>query len=236
LTTTQNGETLSIVDRARGIDVSHYNADVQPVDFGAVFDNGISFVGIKATQGNTFTDPKLAAHRAGVRSQPFAFAFFYHFCAPGDPVAQADRFVDTVGELRGNERLCVDLEDDRTGRPAVDLIWTSKFYGRLLGGVCSDRKPLIYTSRRVWLQLGNPTWDLASEIDLMAPRYGPDEPELPLPWKLIKKPWSFWQNSEDALVPGVNGKCDSSFFNGDVAALQAYAALGGAAPAAPLVT
>ena len=211
------------MDAARGIDVSHHNTEDVPADWDAVLASSISFVGIKVSQGNTFTDPTFSVNRAGVRARPFDFVTYYHFASAGDPVAQADRFVDLIGELRGNERLCLDLEDDKTGKPAVDLIWASKFYGRLLGGACSDRRPLIYTSRRVWLQLGNPTWDLASEIDLWAPRYGPDEPELPVPWKSYG--WRFWQYSEDELVPGIDGPCDASRFDGDVAALQAYATL-----------
>ena len=211
---------LPVTDRAQGVDCSHYH----PItDAGAVLASGISFVGLKATQGNTFVDPTFTANRAAVRSQPFDLVVHYHFASPGDPVAQADRFVDVIGELRGNERLCLDLEDDKTDKPAVDLAWADKFYSRLLGGACSDRRPLIYTSRRVWLQLKNPTWDLAAEIDLWAPRYGPDEPELPVPWKLHG--WTFWQFSESANVPGVDGPCDASCFYSDVTALQAYATL-----------
>lgn len=210
---------------ARGVDVSHYQADVAPIDFGAVLDSGVSFVGVKATQGAGYVDPKFGVHRIGVRSQPFTFVTYYHFAGPGDPVRQAERFMDVVGSLRPNERLCCDLEDDKIGKLAVDLAWVDTFYSTLLGGACSDRKPLIYTSRRVWLQMSNPAWDLAGEIDLWSPRYGPDEPELPLPWKTLGKPWSFWQFSEEELVPGIHGKCDASRFNGDVAALMAYAAL-----------
>jgi lysozyme len=206
------------MDRARGIDVSHYH----PItDANAVIASGVRFVGIKATQGITFVDPKLSAHRMAVRQQPFDLVIYYHFAAPGDAVKQADHFLDVLGELRGNERVCLDLEDDKTGRPAVDLAWADTFYSKLLAGACTDRRPLIYTSRRVWLQLGNPAWDLASEIDLWAPRYGPDEPELPVPWKLYG--WKFWQYSEEGVVPGIQGPCDLSVFSGDRAALQVYA-------------
>lgn len=206
---------MSGMDRARGIDVNHFH----PItDANAVIDSGISYVGIKATQGAVFTDPTLYANRAAVRSQPFALVFYYHFASNGDPVAQAERFMDTVGVLRSNERLCLDLEDAKTGKPTVDLAWAAKFFATLL----TDRRHMLYTSQRIWVQLGNPTtWGPAASLDLMVPRYGPDEPRVPAPWPA----WAFWQNSEDAIVPGVNGPCDASFFAGDVDALKAYAAL-----------
>ncbi len=174
---------MDTANLAHGIDVSHYNTQGSPTDWDAVLNSGVSFVGIKTSQGNTYTDPMFRVNSIGVRVRPFSFVTYYHFAAPGDPVAQAERFMGLVGDLHNNERLCLDLEDDKTGKPSVDLVWASKFYGSLMRGVCSNRKPLLYTSRRIWLQLGNPTWDLASELDLWAPRYGPDQPELPLPWK-----------------------------------------------------
>lgn len=201
-------------NRARGIDVSHYQ-DV--TSWSDIYDSGVSYVGVKATQGNTFTDPKLSEHRAGARSQPFVLVFYYHFAAPGDAAAQAGRFMDTVGELRGNERLCLDLEDDKTGKPAVDLVWAEAFFAALTPGF----RKLLYTSQRIWSQLGNPSsWGPAQSLDLIVPRYGPDEPRVPSAWQT----WVFWQNSEEGVVPGISGKCDTSFFNGTVDMLKSYAA------------
>ncbi len=206
--------------RAHGVDVSHFQ-DVR--SWSDVYDSGISFVGVKATQGNSFTDPKLSEHRAGARSMPFVLRFYYHFASPGDPIAQANRFMDTVGPLLPNERLCLDLEDDKTGKPAVDLRFADAFYTTLLGSACSDRRPWFYTSDRIWQQLGNPAWDLATELDLIAPRYGVIEPVVPGPWKSVG--YTAWQYSESLVVPGVRGPCDASYFKGSDDDLKAYAAL-----------
>lgn len=176
--------------------------------------------GVKVSEGAGFVDPQFVNNRRGVRGTPFELVTYYHFMRPGSAVVQAHRLCDLVGELRANERLCADFEDDKNGKPAVDLKFIDAFFTELLKGVCTDLRPLIYTSRRVWLQLGNPFWDLASEIDLWAPRYGPDEPVPPMPWTDVG--WKFWQYSEDENVSGVNGKCDASVFNGDLAALRAY--------------
>lgn len=174
--------------------------------------------GVKVSEGAGFVDPQFANNRMGVRGQPFELVTYYHFMRPGNPAVQAQRLCDLVGQLRGNERFVADFEDDSNGKPAVDLKFVDAFYVELMKGVCFDRRPLIYTSGRIWEQLGNPTWDLASEIDLWAPRYGVKEPECPKPWPR----WTLWQYSEEESVPGVNAPCDASVFNGDIAALRTY--------------
>lgn len=210
-----------MTNRARGIDVNHFHYLADP---GAAFDSGVSFVGAKATQGMTFLDPRFYTNRSAMRSQPFVAGFFYAFAVPGDPVAQANRFLDVIGEFRDNERACLDLEDDKTGKPAVDLAFATAFFGELLKD--ASRRPLLYTSDRIWQQLGNPKWELAARVDLILPRYGLIEPVVPKPWRDLGRSYSFWQYSESLAVPGISdGVCDASFFNGDVDALKAFVAL-----------
>jgi GH25 family lysozyme M1 (1,4-beta-N-acetylmuramidase) len=214
--------------RALGVDVSHYH----PVtDFTKLMSAGVSFVGIKATEGKSFKDPKLKDHRSGFRTNPFKLGVYYHFARPGDPKDQANFFMDTVGQLLPKERLCLDFEDDKNGLPTVDLKFIDTFYTTLMGGICADRPSMIYTSKRVWSQIGNPTWALASDVHLWAPRYGTYEPDLPAPWKA----WTFWQFSEAESFDGVPGTFDANYFNGDEAALDAYAKIG-APPVAPPTT
>lgn len=208
--------------RAKGIDVSHWK---QAKSFGAVYDSGVTFVGVKATEGNAYVDSALRAHREALRQQPFLLAIYYHFARSGSPNAQAERLMDAVGELRDNERLCLDLEVSPTPDPAGALEWIDSFFGTLLGAACADRRPLIYTSRRIWRSFGNPQWDLASEIDLWTPRYNTAaEPELPLPW--VSAGWTIWQWTDGTNplheTPGV-GKCDANYFRGDETALAEYA-------------
>lgn len=208
--------------RARGIDVSHH---VPVKNWDALVDSGVTFVGVKATEGNTYVDPTLRAHREGLRRKPFALGIYYHFARSGDPVRQADRLMDAVGELRDNERLCLDLEVSPTPDPTAAVEWIDAFYTTLLGGTCSDRRPLIYTSRRIWRYLGDPQWDLAPEVDLWVPRYNTVmEPELPLPW--VSSGWTFWQWTDGTNplhdTPGV-GKCDANYFRGDDEELRDYA-------------
>lgn len=218
--------------RAHGIDVSHW----KPVkDWTPLANSDTSFIGIKATEGLSYVDPTLRAHRDGARKQPFALVIYYHFGRSGPARKQAERLMDAVGTLRDNERLCLDLEVVPTLDPLDGIDWVDEFYAELMSGSCTDRRPLIYTSKRKWREIGDPPWDLASEVGLWAPRYGSGsaEPLLPLPWAALG--WDFWQYSDgeqpSVITPGV-GRCDANLFRGTESDLHKYAriARGAVAP------
>lgn len=212
---------------ALGIDVSHH----RPVrSFDDVMAAGVSFFGAKATQGKTYTDPTFRAHRDGARSRPFQLAWYYHFAQPGDPSFQAGRLMDVVGPLRDTERLVLDLEGatvaDLPAAPAAVLPWASGFFRELID-TYPDRRPILYWSERIYQMIGSPAaWDMASEVDIILPRYGAEEPVIPALWTR----YTAWQFSQSYVCPGVDGPCDASRFNGTVDDLRTYAKL------APLTT
>ena len=207
-------------DRAKGIDVNGWH----PIHDFSALPADLSFVGVKATEGNTVTDKALQAHRDGLRARPgLDLVIYYHFARTGRPETQAVRLLDAVGPLQANERLCLDLEvlpDD----PGSVLAWVDAFYGRIRRS-CPGQRQLIYTSKRIWSQFGNPGWAGAADIDLWAPRYNAvgREPELPAPWTR----WTAWQWTDGEAVPftcpGV-GACDANVWNGDRAAVRAWVA------------
>jgi lysozyme len=212
---------------AKGIDVSHWQT---VSDWGALYDTGVRFVGIKATQG-LGTDPKFAGYQQGARTAPFLLRIFYAYLMPGDAVAQARALLDATGSLLDNERLCLDLEHrDSTGRLDVTLAQVDTFMTTLLGGACSDRRPLLYTSRGIWGELGDPAWALASDVDLWLKRYAPAPGQVPPPW--AARGWAFWQSSETGSNSAIPGNIDLDVFVGDEPALATYARLTPAAAVA----
>jgi lysozyme len=214
--------------RALGVDVSHW----KPVlDWSALKASGVSFVGIKATEGGSYIDSMLDKHIKGFRQSDFLLGIYYHFARSGDPVSQAKHLCKIVGPLEKNERLCLDLEvpPDLRKIPGASIDWVKKFYGVILEE-CSDRKPIIYTSNRIW-RMVSPQNDQSideyfSKIDLWAPRYNDRniQPEAPSPWKT--KGWTFWQWSDGSFPPRVTpgvGRCDTNWFRGNEEELKAYA-------------
>lgn len=214
-------------NNARGIDVSHWRV---VKDWFALSKDHISFIGIKATEGNKTTDSALAQHREGARRVGFELVIYYHFARSGDPLAQARRFMNAIGALKPNERLALDLE---ASLPEQDqkrmLAWLDVFY-KTLNETYSDRKHFIYTSKRIWEMFGNPSWDGADNVELWAPRYNSTgtQPAMPKPWEgrpAENGSWKIWQWSDgefpENVVAGV-GKCDSNIWAGTVGDLREW--------------
>ncbi len=216
---------------AKGIDISHW----KPVKDWKALREAVSFVGIKATEGNTVRDPMFYENQKAMQEQDFILGIYYHFARTGDPIAQARRFMATVGALKPNERLALDFEV--LPENYDPLGWMTAFIKTVMGTV-GDRRPLLYTSDRIWKQMGNPFMNplmgWVQDVDLWLPRYSDDvdaAPAIPCPWhsppstapEMVYTPMKFWQFSENQPVPGC-GQVDANVFNGDQAALEAYAA------------
>lgn len=183
----------SMSTRAKGVDVSVW----KPVkDWDALHASGVSFVGMKATEGNTVNDGTLGAHQKGFRQSQLLLGIYYHFARPGSPSAQAERFVRTVGTTQPNERLALDLEEGgptEGGHGGVE--WLTEFFQTVKTLV--GRFPLLYTSRRIWRMMGDPDFALAPEVDLWLPRWNVErEPALPKPWAEIPKKVKAWAHGD----------------------------------------
>lgn len=197
---------------ARGADVSHWH----PIRDAGALCRAVPFVGIKVSEGGGNTDPTVAANLAAVRAQPFELVVLYHLARPGAADGQAERFLGLVGDLRPNERLALDTE--RTSM--VDTDYLSLFFDTLP----LDRRHLLYTSAGVWKGMGDPEWTRCNEVDLWLPRYGNQEPQVPGPWWQAAKSWTIWQDSQQGVVPGIDGPCDTNQFHGGLDDLRAWMA------------
>lgn len=88
-------------DFIRGVDVASYQSTTYDL-------TGLDFVIIKATQGTSYVNPKMAAQTARARSAGLVTGF-YHFQERGNPEGQAAYFVKRAG-ARPGEILACDWE------------------------------------------------------------------------------------------------------------------------------
>lgn len=210
---------------ASGLDVSHYRPVVSFPDLAA---SNASFVGVKATQGLSFVDPRLEYHRDGLRAfatQRNLLVIYYHFAGSGSPEAQVDFLLSKVGELQPNEHVALDLEEALPTSVEKTFDWVKAWYEHLWqrrtrsfqGGQVLCPSDFIYTSKRIWGMFGNPDWNHGGRVFLWAPRYNTKrEPELPKPWEASG--FKIWQWSDGDIPmtmswPGV-GECDLDVWNG----------------------
>lgn len=123
-----------------GVDVSSYQAEHFPL---TVHGHSISFAIIKATEGNSYVNEKMAGQVAWARSHNLHVGF-YHFVRDGDMKAQAKRFVDKALSQEGDS-LWEDWED-----PAVSGAEKDQFLHEVKR-LRPTHKAGLYCSRDYWV-------------------------------------------------------------------------------------
>jgi lysozyme len=94
----------------KGIDISHHNNEPN----WAILAKNVDFVYLKATEGNTYVDPKAIdwynkAKKAGIK---VGFYHFARFSSVDDGLTEAKFFMSTVGKLDVDIPFVLDIEVD----------------------------------------------------------------------------------------------------------------------------
>lgn len=199
-----------------GIDVSDFQPDV---DWHAVKASGRTFAFAKATEGLTFIAKTFISHWSKM-GEAGIIRGAYHFGRPGsDAAQQAQHFwkvVSGAGYGKGDLPLALDLEVP-DGKTAAEInAWTATFVGEI--EKLSGRKPLIYTGAFFYTgpNLGCDLW-LPSYYKAPIAALRNIDPPLPKAWEH----WTLWQHTSTMTVPGVNGPCDHSIYDGTLDDLKA---------------
>ncbi|MEL7466621.1 MAG: GH25 family lysozyme [Pseudomonadota bacterium] len=194
--------------RLRGIDVSHYQGDV---DWDEVAGAGVAFAYVKATEGMTGRDPAYARHRRGARAENLRVGAYHFFRPDDDPQKQADHFLSVVEVRAGDLPPALDLERadaEEAGEAFRDaaLAWLKRVE------TATGCAPVVYASPVFWnSHLGA---DFASYRYWLAEYASKPNPPKTAP------PWTFWQHSQRGQVPGVHGMVDLNWSAaGDLSAM-----------------
>lgn len=196
---------MTFVHRLDGIDVSHHQHDVAPIDFDRVRAIPTDWCATKATQSTTYRDPTFTRHWAEMQRVGFRWRLAYHWLSPStDPVAQAIHFLKTW---------------DRTGGAMLDAeeagITVDKCVAWLQQVEAVTRRPCsVYTG--IYVAAGT-IW---RSPRIREGAYGPRPMHLAAyttPARLVsllqgagvaQLAVHAWQYSSDGPVPGVTGRCD----------------------------
>ena len=167
----------------RGIDVSSYQSSSYDTD-------GLSFVFIKATEGRTYTNPKLAAQTKRARDAGLVVGY-YHFLWPGNLTAQAEYFVSKAPE-RAGEILAVDWETTGEGTHASNA--EKDRFIRKVQELRPNNRVVLYCNRNFWLNIDKTSYDgdglwIADYVTAGKPR--------------IKAKWLFHQYTDDPVDKNV---------------------------------
>ena len=196
-----------------GIDISRYQTDIEWDKIKVLTDaqgrttnsvnqakdiRNISYVFIKATEGNSFKDKHFKRHWRNAGKSGIRRGAYHFFRSSKDAEVQARHFIGTVGELSANDLPPVlDIETIHKGctyKTLNDkaLVWlktVEKHYGR---------KPIVYSSASFINDI------LCKEIKENYPiwvaHYGATSPRC--------EKWHIWQFADNAIVYGIDGEVD----------------------------
>lgn len=197
------------------VDLSHHNT---VRDLQAAFNDGIVGIIHKATQGTRHVDRRYKERFLQARALGMLWAA-YHFGVGGDPIGQADHFLNTV-QPEMPIPLALDLEGNPRGE-SMNLSEAEQFVERIHAQ--TGKYPILYTSRSIIASMlpdNAPT--ILSNCPLWVATWG-EAPALPPQWST----WSIWQYSnglvgpEPHAVPGLS-RVDRNKFNGTEAELRAF--------------
>jgi GH25 family lysozyme M1 (1,4-beta-N-acetylmuramidase) len=196
-----------------GIDVSVYQGTF---DWKTVKASGVEFAIIRTSDGLNFPDSRFADNWAGAKAAGVIRGVYQYFEPAQDPIAQADMMLAAMGPLApGDLPPTIDVETTGGKTPSQLAARVAQWSDHV--AAATGRAPIIYVGKYFWQdQVGgvdmtrNPLWEA---------QWGSACPDTPSPWKA----WTFWQYTATGKVDGITGDMDLDRFNGDRAALVAFA-------------
>ena len=195
-----------------GIDVSHYQGKIKWEKVKRIDNKKISFVFIRATQGDDGRDKRFERNWKAAKENGFKRGAYHYYRPNENSIKQADKFIKHVKLEAGDFPPVLDIEKFSRVQSKRSLqIALKKWLDRVEGhyGV----KPIIYTGASHYKDLlDNDTFD---DYVLWVANYN----ELKLPLN-EKYKWKFWQYSDWGYVTGIKGDVDLNVFNGDKSLLN----------------
>lgn len=200
--TRNTGFINASVATLQGLDVSHYQKDIEWEKVASTYDLHFAFV--KATEGSDFTDSLFCRnwetlHKMGIRRGAYHF-----FRSYGCGYEQALHFLQTVELEPGDLAPVLDLETTDNMPPEIMLeearIWLQTVERSL------NVRPIIYTNQNFYERYLSGFFD---NHPLWIARYSETAPLLSGAAR-----WNFWQYSNQGCVDGISEKVDLNVFSG----------------------
>ena len=198
-----------------GIDVSTYQGNI---DWPTVAASGeVAFAIVRIGDG-LGEDETFERNWNGARDAGLVRGAYQFFRTLRDPEEMAAIVVRKVGRLGpGDLPVVLDLEGASIQDQPAEVVRDHARRWLTAVEAGTGKRPIIYTGFYVWRdQVGNPDF---SEHPLWIAAYTDQCPNIPDVWPR----WTFWQYTDSGRIPGIDANVDLNFFNGDQAALEAFA-------------
>jgi len=216
-TSRTNADVLSGAYPVHGIDVSHYQAGIT---WSSVASDGIAFAILKATEGQTYVDPRFAYNDSQAQLAGLPVGAYHVWGkpdrSPDEARKEADHFVATVRPTVGDVPPVLDMEMNRIPdgtSQATLMAWSRAWLNRVESK--TGVRPMVYGSQYLFQTiLGNSTWFADNGFPLWFAW-----PRTPLPKSMPAhdwqgQGWTFWQYSWTGKVSGISGPVDQDRYVG----------------------
>jgi GH25 family lysozyme M1 (1,4-beta-N-acetylmuramidase) len=191
---------MTYTTRVDGIDVSHYQGTIDwPTVRAHIAGPGLA--AWKVTQGTYTVDATATTNRQATAKAGFRWRFGYHWLVPGDPIAQADWFLNHFTNLQPGEGVILDAEQDGITEPKT-LAWCQRVEA------ASGRPVAVYTGKYV---AGGTIWNSTRIFNGQRARWlAAYEPETTVRHDALPYGFDVWQGDGGATgtFPGVAAGVD----------------------------
>lgn len=161
-----------------GVDVSNYQSSTVPATTPGD-GKPVSFCLIKATEGTSYINPRMAAQAASARAQGMVVGF-YHFLHPGSIQAQCQYFVDHADSQPG-DMLAIDWETTQSGTHATGAEKDAAL--RAVQALRPGHKALLYCNTSFWKTLDTTSF-AGDGLWIADPNHPPGLPGVQAAWAL----------------------------------------------------
>ena len=193
-----------------GIDVSEYKGKIS-WSYVDTIENQypLHFVFIRATAGNDAVDRRFKRNWEGAKKNKMIRGAYHYYRPNENSLEQAELFIKTVRLQKGDLPPVLDIEKLPKNQSMTNL---KKGLRRWLQAIENHYKvkPIIYTGEKYYDDFLKEEF---SDYLFWIANYNFYREE-------IQDDWLFWQFTERAAVPGIEGNVDVNIYNGDLQQLQ----------------
>lgn len=202
-----------------GIDIAKYQ---KGINISAL--TTTDFVIVKATQGTWYTSPTFVEQYAAAKAAGKLLGI-YHYAEGTDYKAEADHFLDIIGDRVGEAILCLDWEgkDNSLFNTGKDNAWVKNWCDYIAKK--TNVKPLVYIQKSALNRVSG-----IGDYGLWVAQYANNNPTdyQATPWNEGAYTCAIRQYSSTGRIKGYSGNLDLDKFYGDAAAWKKYANPGNA--------
>ena len=196
--------------KAVGIDVSEYQGKISWSYVDSIENQyPLHFVFIRATAGNDAVDRRFKRNWEGAKKNKMIRGAYHYYRPNENSLEQAELFIKTVRLQKGDLPPVLDIEKLPKNQSMTNL---KKGLRRWLQAIENHYKvkPIIYTGEKYYDDFLKEEF---SDYLFWIANYNFYREE-------IQDDWLFWQFTERAAVPGIEGNVDVNIYNGDLQQLQ----------------